>query len=412
MGVSLPKPVMTKIFERHGNEIFRVGSACVNGYRENMEDAHIVFLRPTWGFFGVFDGHVNDQCSEYLEHAWRLVLEKNPVPMSDERMREIALKIDQEWLDTGKDGGSTGTFFLATREGSTVRLQVGNVGDSRVLVCKNGSCVAMTEDHKPMNDIERRRIEQCGGRVENNRVDGSLAVSRAFGDRDYKANKADQLSQKVIALADVTHIDLRFGAGDYAVLCCDGVFESNFSNEEVIAFVNNELKTNKDLAVVAGKVCDEAISRGSRDNISCVIVEMRSGADYANVQHTEVVPGPFAAPRHNVFRRVYAMMAGKGKTTVQALLEKRYDTLVLLTKTPEIVEELEHFKTGPPATLVGADRTAWFASWFDELSGERMESSSDQRQRIQFLQQQVGVPLPVLLSLMNEQGDNSDNGEW
>jgi hypothetical protein len=41
-----------------------------------------------------------------------------------------------------------------------------------------------------------------------------------------------------------------------------------------------------------------------------------------------------------------------------------------------------------------------------------MESSSDQRQRIQFLQQQVGVPLPVLLSLMNEQGDNSDNGEW
>jgi protein phosphatase len=411
MGVTLPKPVMTKIFERYGSDIFRTGSACVNGYRENMEDAHIVFMRPSWGFFGVFDGHVNDQCSEYLEEAWRRVLEKHPVPMSDERMRELALKIDQEWLDTGKDGGSTGTFFLATKEGMSVHLQVGNVGDSRVLVSKNGKCVAMTEDHKPMNDVERRRIEQCGGRVENNRVDGSLAVSRAFGDRDYKTNSADQLMQKVIALADVTHIDLQFGSSDYAVLCCDGVFESNFSNEEVIAFINNEMKSDSDLAVVAGKVCEEAIARGSRDNISCVIVQMKSGLDYSNIEHVEVVPGPFAAPRHNVFRKVYAMMAVKGKTTVQALLEKRFDALTGMVKTPEVVEELEYFKTGPPSTLIGPERTNWFESLFVELNRERMDNRSEQLQRIQMLQQQVGVPLPILLSLMNEQGGNGD-GDW
>ena len=411
MGVTLPKPVMTKIFERHGSEIFRSGSACVNGYRENMEDAHIVFLRPTWGFFGVFDGHVNDQCSEYLEEAWRNQLEKDPVPMSDERMKEMALKIDSDWLDTGRDGGSTGTFFLATKDGNSVHLQVGNVGDSRVIVCKNGQCVSMTEDHKPMNETERRRIEQCGGRVENNRVDGSLAVSRAFGDRDYKTNEADQLSQKVIALADVTHTSLQFGSSDYAILCCDGVFESNFSNEEVIAFINNEMKTSTDLAVIAGKVCEEAIARGSRDNISCVIVQFKSGMDYAEIPHLDVVPGPFAAPRHNVFRKMYAIMAQKGKTTVQALLEKRYDALVGMVKTPEVVEELEHFKSGPPPNLAGPDRTAWFESFFVELSRERMDNRSEQMQRIQMLQQQVGVPLPILLSLMNEQGGAND-GDW
>jgi hypothetical protein len=53
MGMMLPKPVLTSLNERCGNGIFRVGSACVNGYRENMEDAHIAYMKPNWGFFGV-----------------------------------------------------------------------------------------------------------------------------------------------------------------------------------------------------------------------------------------------------------------------------------------------------------------------------------------------------------------------
>ena len=35
---------------------------------------------------------------------------------------------------------------------------------------------------------ERKRIEGAGGRVIINRINGSLAVSRALGDFDYKAN--------------------------------------------------------------------------------------------------------------------------------------------------------------------------------------------------------------------------------
>ena len=397
---------MTKIVERDGNEIFRCGSACVNGYRESMEDAHLSFMRSTWGFFGVFDGHVNDQCSEYLEHAFRQQLQSDPVPMSDERMKEMALKIDADWMATGKEGGSTGTFFLATKSGNVVSLQVGNVGDSRVLLCKDGECVPLTEDHKPQNDTERRRIEQCGGRVENNRVDGSLAVSRAFGDRDYKTGTGDQLSQKVIALADITHNTAKFNSKDFALLCCDGVFESNFTNEEVVAFVKRELESSQDLGVVAGKVCDEAVVRGSRDNISCVIVQFRNGQDYAVGKHLDVVPGPFACPRHSGFRRVYALMAAKGKTKVETLLEKRYDTLQATNpKTTDIIEELESFGTAPPKP--GPERTAWFEKWFSDLQGSQSLSSSHV-DRLQFLQQQVGVPLPILLSLMNSSAEQQD----
>ena len=44
----------------------------------------------------------------------------------------------------------------------------------------------MSEDHKPDNQIEVRRIEKANHYVEDSRVDGNLALSRAFGDFQYK----------------------------------------------------------------------------------------------------------------------------------------------------------------------------------------------------------------------------------
>ncbi|RNF01219.1 putative phosphatase 2C [Trypanosoma conorhini] len=401
MGIPLPKPVMTQLRERRGNEIFRCGSSCVNGFRESMEDAHIIYLQPGWGFFGVFDGHVNDQCSQYLEEAWKEAIEKEKMPMTDDRMKELALEIDKQWMDLGRDGGSTGTFFSAMKKDTAVHLQVGNVGDSRVLVCVNGQARAMTEDHKPNNVDERRRIEDCGGRVEGNRVDGSLAVSRAFGDRDYKTNTTgSQLNQKVIALPDVTHVDVSWGSKDFAVLCCDGVFEGQFSNEEVVGFIKEQLETTDDLAVIAGRVCEEAVNRGSRDNVSCVIVQFKSGMDYKDTNHVEVLPGPFSLPKNAVFRKVYGLMAQKAGCTIQEVLERRYDQIVSMDK-ELLQEEWQWFKGGPPANLKGKERTKWFADLLEQYAAENSaDSRSEQLERIQLLQQQIGVPLPVLLSLM------------
>jgi serine/threonine protein phosphatase PrpC len=44
----------------------------------------------------------------------------------------------------------------------------------------------MTEDHKPTREDEQKRIRDAGGFVINNRVMGELAVSRAFGDAEFK----------------------------------------------------------------------------------------------------------------------------------------------------------------------------------------------------------------------------------
>ena len=70
---------------------------------------------------------------------------------------------------------------------SETHIYCSNAGDSRgVLSRGNKGVVGLSEDHKPDNAGELRRIEQAGHYVEDLRVDGNLALSRAFGDFQYK----------------------------------------------------------------------------------------------------------------------------------------------------------------------------------------------------------------------------------
>ena len=223
------------------------------------------------------------------------------------------------------DDGSTGTYMIArpTQTGRYL-LQVGNVGDSRIIVGKAGTAYPMTTDHKPSTDSERMRIEAAGGHVANDRVDGRLAVSRAYGDKEYKSGGHNELTHKVIASPDVTHVEC--GKEDFVFLSCDGVYERNFSNEEVITFVQTKLSQTNDLAAVASMVCDEAVARGSKDNISAMILQFADGTDYQNLtEKVETLPGPFHR-RSEEFQKAYVAQLG-GLALNEAVL-RRYDHAV------------------------------------------------------------------------------------
>jgi serine/threonine protein phosphatase PrpC len=63
-----------------------------------------------------------------------------------------------------------------------------NAGDSRSVLSKKGKAKELSTDHKPDTPSEKRRIERANGFVEESRVNGMLALSRAIGDFEYKGN--------------------------------------------------------------------------------------------------------------------------------------------------------------------------------------------------------------------------------
>lgn len=63
-----------------------------------------------------------------------------------------------------------------------------NAGNSCTVMSKAKQAVDLSTDHKPGDLEERRRINTAVGHVEDLRVYGMLALSRVFGDYEYKSN--------------------------------------------------------------------------------------------------------------------------------------------------------------------------------------------------------------------------------
>ena len=61
-----------------------------------------------------------------------------------------------------------------------------NVGDSRAILSQNGKAIDLSYDHKASRPDEVARVKEFGGIIEFSRVEGKLAISRAFGDFEFK----------------------------------------------------------------------------------------------------------------------------------------------------------------------------------------------------------------------------------
>lgn len=274
MGQTLSYPIKSVYTERQNNVICRSSYSCVHGYRLTNEDAHAcVRSSDNIVFNGVFDGHTSDLCSNHAAQylPGKLLMNKD---ISSDEIKSACLELDKEFIGLNKEGGSTATFSIIKRNQSDGRfwVSVGNIGDSMTMILEKQTGYKMkfiTTDHKPFLQAETERITRCGGNINGGRVDGSLAVSRAFGNSNLKKNPEDQMENKVIACPDVNKF--LCDEGDIVIHICDGITESNFSPDQVCQFIVNNLEKHPDLAVTSSLVCLEALMRGSRDNLSCMI---------------------------------------------------------------------------------------------------------------------------------------------
>lgn len=123
--------------------------------------------------------------------------------------------------------------------------------------------IELTKDHRPDDPSELARITGHGGSVVGGRVAGKLAVSRSFGDYNFKRSGA------LVVDPDVSVVNLN-AESEFLVVACDGLFES-FQANQIAEFVKQRLKNgfSGNLAEELGK---EAIELGSKDNVSLALI--------------------------------------------------------------------------------------------------------------------------------------------
>jgi protein phosphatase PTC1 len=94
-------------------------------------------------------------------------------------------------------------------------LYTANVGDARIVLCRNGKALRLSYDHKGSDENEGKRIAGAGGLILNNRVNGVLAVTRALGDAYMK----DLVTGHPYTTETVIQPDI----DEFLILACDGV---------------------------------------------------------------------------------------------------------------------------------------------------------------------------------------------
>lgn len=243
------------------------------GPRSTMEDSHVsVRISDDILMYGVFDGHGGDRVS-------KLLTTKLPEKMYDalsyvdldneekvvKSIKSAFLSVDDDiYHEFDGDDGSTAIVALIIKN----KLYMINLGDSRgILVDTSGinQIPVVTKDHKPKN--ERERIEKAGGFVINGRVDGMLAVSRAFGDNSLKTTDGKYAGEnaKVSPVPDVYIYDLESDKPYVLVLACDGLWDV-MDTKEVASHIHY------------GMTCEwlvkKALSLNTTDNVTVMIVNL------------------------------------------------------------------------------------------------------------------------------------------
>ncbi len=116
--------------------------------------------------------------------------------------------------------GCTANAILVTE----THIYCANAGDARGVLCEKGKAVELSRDHKPDLPHERSRVLAAGHHVEDGRVDGVIAISRALGDWEYKSAKLAPEKMAVSGYPDITKTPITKDS-EFVICACDGIWD-------------------------------------------------------------------------------------------------------------------------------------------------------------------------------------------
>ncbi|XBI98706.1 hypothetical protein VPH35_018914 [Triticum aestivum] len=251
--------------------------------RVEMEDRHVAAVAlggdRAQALFGVFDGHGGKGAVEFAaDNMPRIVAEElersarsGGRAAVEGAVRRAYLRTDEEFSTTSSKnreqaGGGACCVTALLREGGR-QLVVSGAGDCRAVLSRGGRAEALTDDHRASRQDERDRIEALKGGLVLNcrgvwRVQGSLAVTRGIGDA--------HLKPWVVAEPETRTVDV--GADcELLILASDGLWDKVGSQEAVDAAA----ASSGDLPAACRRLVDMAVSRGSSDDISVLVVQLQ-----------------------------------------------------------------------------------------------------------------------------------------
>ncbi|KAG2760952.1 hypothetical protein PC129_g9044 [Phytophthora cactorum] len=287
----------------------RYGVSSLQGRRNTQEDRWVVFPliaatldNCSWttdtAYVGIYDGHGGEECANILHeqlHTWIFKSPESSLSVKD--LQDCFESLDASVCDylLHKDdlSGSTATgLILRPAVNGNILLTIAHVGDCRLVLGKrDGNTVELTQDHRLTLEAERERVIQLGGRVVNNRVNGVMAITRAFGDIEFKGmlnlhqgnsgssgfgrafrdTGTEKVPPLLTAKPDVHELELNSRDDAFLLLACDGLWDV-LTSEEATAIFRDRVELHGDLQLAAHELAQEGIRRYSNDNITVIAI--------------------------------------------------------------------------------------------------------------------------------------------
>ena len=239
--------------------------------QESMQDFTLIkhpFLnldKHNLSLFCIFDGHGGDFVAKYLKENFASNLHDS-IKINYSLNFHSILKSAFESMDKNlekfeitQNCGSTATIVVIDNN----NIYCANVGDSKCFYIDKNNAVQITEDHNCSNEKEKEELKKKGVIIFQNRIFGSLSLTRAFGDFEFK-------KEGITSIPYIKKIYLDKSDIKYIVIASDGIWD--VVNKEKLFEIYQELK-NGTSEEFCKHLVDYAINNGSNDNISCIILK-------------------------------------------------------------------------------------------------------------------------------------------
>lgn len=265
----------------------------MQGRRPTMEDTHVCIdcvgnqyeaiaeKHEHSAFYAVYDGHGGTNTAliaEKLLHQSIFESKEFSTQNYQQAVEDAYMHTDEvicrKSFEEKWRNGATAVSILQVGK----KLFVANAGDSEAVLGrrlnKDSSNleyepILLTKKHVPTEPSERARIERAGGTVFHGRVLGSLAVSRALGDLNFKE------VPMVIPTPYLREVDLT-EEDEFIVMACDGLWDVT-TYRDAISYVAGRRQIDSPTALqVSRELCEDSINkRGSTDNVTVVVIFLK-----------------------------------------------------------------------------------------------------------------------------------------